>query len=193
MPGVPAAGEAAVMTTTTAVPETLSPGTYRIDEERCLITFRTRHLFGLGPVRGTFRVRSGEIRLAEQVGHSAVRATVDAGSFRTGNPARDRAVRSARLLDTAGHPVFTFTSTQVAESGGRWVVRGRLVVRDAEHPVELAIEQAQADGPRLTIVASADIDRYAFGVTAMKGLAGRRLSCRLEIEATRRDDDGHRG
>ena len=193
MPGLPAPGEAAVMTTTTARAETLSPGTYRIDEESCLITFRTRHLFGLGPVRGTFRLRSGEIRLAEQAGHSAVRATVDADSFHTGNPGRDRTVRSARLLDTAGHPVFTFTSTQVAESGGRWVVRGRLVVRDAEHPVELSIEQARADGPRLTIVASTDIDRYVFGVTAMKGLAARRLSCQLEIVATRRDDDGHRG
>ena len=187
MPGLPAPGEAAVMTTTTAITETLSPGTYRIDEESCLITFRTRHLFGLGGVRGTFRLRSGEIRLAGQVQDSAVRATVDADSFHTGNPGRDRTVRSARLLDTAGHPVFTFTSTEVTESGGRWVVRGRLVVRDAEHPVELAIEQARADGPRFNIVASADIDRYAFGVTAMKGLAARRLSCRLEIVATRRE------
>ena len=187
MPDLPTPGEAAVMTTTTAIAETLSPGTYRIDEESCLITFRTRHLFGLGPVRGTFRLRSGEIRLAEQAGHSAVRATVDADSFHTGNPGRDRTVRSARLLDTAGHPVFTFTSTEVTESGGRWVVRGRLVVRDAEHPVELSIEQARADGPRLTIVASAGIDRYAFGVTAMKGLAARRLSCRLEIVAVQKE------
>ena len=187
MPGLAAPGEAAVMTTTTAVPETVSPGTYRIDEERCLITFRTRHLFGLGPVRGTFRLRSGEIRVAEQVQDSAVRATVDAESFHTGNPARDRTVRSARLLDTTGHPIFTFTSTEVTESGGRWVVRGRLVVRDAEHPVELSIEQARTDGPQLTIVASAGIDRYAFGITAMKGLAARRLSCRLEIVATRRE------
>lgn len=187
MPGLPAPGEAAVMTTTTAVPETLSPGTYRIDEERCLITFRTRHLFGLGPVRGTFRLRSGEIRVAEQLQDSAVRATVDAESFHTGNPARDGTVRSARLLDTTGHPIFTFTSTEVTESAGRWVVRGRLVVRDAEHPVELAIEQARADGKQLTIVASAGIDRYAFGVTAMKGLAARRLSCQLEIVATRKE------
>jgi polyisoprenoid-binding protein YceI len=175
------------MTTTTSVPETLSPGTYRIDEERCLITFRTRHLFGLGPVRGTFRLRSGEIRVAEQLQDSAVRATVDAESFHTGNPARDGTVRSARLLDTTGHPIFTFTSTEVTESGGRWVVRGRLVVRDAEHPVELAIERARADGKQLTIVASAGIDRYAFGVTAMKGLAARRLTCQLEIVATRKE------
>jgi polyisoprenoid-binding protein YceI len=190
MPAIPAPGDAAVMTTTTAVPETVSPGTYRIDGERCLITFRTRHLFGLGPVRGTFHVRSGEIRLAERAQDAAVRATVDAASFRTGNPARDSAVRSPRLLSTGQYPVFTFTSTEVAESGGRWVVRGRLVVRDAEHPVELAIEQVTADGPRLTVLATAGIDRYAFGVTAMKGLAARRLSCRLEIVATRRAEEG---
>ena len=66
-------------------------------------------------------------------------------------------------------------------------MRGRLVVRDAEHPVELTIEQARADGPHLTIVASGGIDRYAFGVTAMKGLAARRLSCQLEIVAMRRE------
>jgi polyisoprenoid-binding protein YceI len=189
MPGAPAPGESAVMTTTTAVPGALTPGTYRIDEERCLITFRTRHLFGLGGVRGTFRLHSGEIRLAGRIQDSAVRAAVDAGSFHTGNPGRDRTVRSARLLDTGQYPVLTFTSTQVAESGGHWTVRGYLVVRGAEYPVELAIEEARADGPRLTIVASAGIDRYAFGVTAMKGLAARRLSCRLEIVATRRDEE----
>ena len=191
MPGAPAPGQAAVMTTTTAVPETLSPGTYRIDEERCLITFRTRHLFGLGAVRGTLRLRSGEIRVADQVQDSAVRATVDAGSFHTGNPGRDRTVTSARLLDTGRHPLFTFASTQVTESGGRWAVLGTLVVTGNEHPVELVIEQARADGPRLSVLATAVIDRYAFGVTAMKGLAARRLSCQLEIVATRRDDGGH--
>lgn len=177
------------MTTTTALPADIKPGTYRIDEERCLITFRTRHLFGLGPVRGTFQLRSGEIRLAEQVKDSAVRATVDAESFRTGNPGRDRTVRTPRLLDTAEYPTFTFASSEFAESGGQCTVRGWLVVRGNSSPVELAIEQARADGPRLTVLATADIDRYAFGVTAMKGLAARRLSCQLEIVATRRDEE----
>jgi len=189
MPAITDPGEAAGMTTTTSAPETLSPGTYRIDEERCLIRFRTRHLFGLGPVRGTFRLRSGEIRLAAQAQDSAVRAAVDAESFHTGNPGRDRTVRSALLLDTAEHPVFTFASTEVAESGGQWTVRGYLVVRGTEHPVELAIDQVTADGPQLTVHASAAIDRYAFGVTAMKGLAARRLSCQLEIVAMRREEE----
>jgi polyisoprenoid-binding protein YceI len=162
--------------------------TYQIDTERSVVSFRTRHLFGLGPVRGTFRLRAGEIRIAEPAGASAVRAAVDAGSFRTGNPGRDRIVTSARLLDTARYPVFTFASTQVAESGGRWSVLGALVVAETEHPVEVVIEKARADGPELSVTATAVIDRFALGVTAMKGLAARRLSCRLEIVATRRED-----
>lgn len=167
------------------------PGTYQIDPDSSIITFRTRHLFGLGPVSGTFRLRAGEVLIAEPARASAVRVAVDAGSFRTGNAGRDRTVTSARLLDTGRHPLFTFASTQVTESGGRWAVLGTLVVTGNEHPVELVIEQARADGPRLSVLATAVIDRYAFGVTAMKGLAARRLSCQLEIVATRRDDGGH--
>ena len=180
MPGRGAPGEAAVMTT-----NAFDPGIYRIDPERSTITFRTRHLFGLGPVRGTFRLRTGEILVADPAGESAVRATVDAGSFHTGNPGRDGTVLSARLLNAGKYPDITFASSQVSESDGRWAVRGTLVVTGHEQPVELAIEQARADGPRLSFVATAGIDRYAFGVTAMKGLAARRLNCRLEIVAIR--------
>ena len=173
--------------------DTPHPGNYRIDPGRSQITFRTRHLFGLGAVRGTFRLREGEIRVADPAETSAVRATVDAGSFHTGNPDRDRTVRSARLLDTERYPVFTFTSGRLAEADGRWILPGSLIVTGNEHPVDVAIERLATAGPEISVLASADVDRYAFGVTAMRGLAARRLSCRIEIVATRRNDDGHRG
>jgi len=173
--------------------DTPHPGNYRIDPGRSQITFRTRHLFGLGAVRGTFRLREGEIRVADPAETSAVRATVDAGSFHTGNPDRDRTVRSARLLDTERYPVFTFTSARLAEADGRWILRGSLTVTGNEHPVDVAIERLATAGPEISVLASADVDRYAFGVTALRGLAARRLSCRIEIVATRRNDDGHRG
>ena len=169
------------------------PGSYRIDPSRSQITFRTRHLFGLGAVRGTFRLHEGEIRVADPAETSAVRATVDAGSFHTGNPDRDRTVRSARLLDTERYPVFTFTSGRLAEADGRWILRGSLTVTGNEHPVDVAIERLATAGPEISVLASADLDRYCFGVTAMKGLAARRLSCRIEVVATRRNNDGHRG
>jgi len=34
-------------------------GRYDIDRERSTVTFRTRHLFGLAPVRGTFTLKAG--------------------------------------------------------------------------------------------------------------------------------------
>ena len=186
MPGTDPPGETAGMNTP-------HPGNYRIDPSRSQITFRTRHLFGLGAVRGTFRLHEGEIRVADPAETSAVRATVDADSIHTGNPDRDRTVRSARLLDTERYPVLTFTSGQLAEAGGRWILHGTLTVTGNEHPVDVAIERLAAAGPEMSVLASADVDRYAFGVTAMRGLAARRLSCRIEIVATRRNDDGHRG
>jgi polyisoprenoid-binding protein YceI len=173
--------------------ETPQPGTYQIDADRSVISFRTRHLFGLGPVRGTFSLYEGEIRVGESPGSSAVRATIDAASFDTGNPERDRTVLSGRLLDVGRHPVLTFSSGRLAQAGGQWILHGSLTVAGNTRPVELAIERARTDGAVLTAGASTDIDRYAFGVTAMKGLAARHLSCRVEIVATRRDDDGHRG
>jgi polyisoprenoid-binding protein YceI len=173
--------------------DTPQPGTYHIDPDRSVISFRTRHLFGLGAVRGTFSLYEGEIRVAEPLGSSAVRATIDAASFHTGNSERDRTVLSGRLLDVGRHPVLTFSSGRLAETGGRWILHGSLTVAGNTRPVELAIERARTDGAVLTAGASTDIDRYAFGVTAMKGLAARHLSCRVEIVATRRGDDGHRG
>jgi polyisoprenoid-binding protein YceI len=164
---------------------TPQPGTFRIDTSRSVITFGTRHLFGLGAVRGTFQLRAGEIRISDPVDASAVRVTVDAASFDTGNFGRDRTVRSARLLDTGRYPAFTFASGKVTEDSGRWTLHGSLTVGAITRPVDLAIEQTQTAGHELTATASTGIDRYAFGVTGMKGLAARHLSCRIEIVATR--------
>jgi hypothetical protein len=35
------------------------PGRYEIDISCSAVTFRTRHLFGLAPVRGSFTIRAG--------------------------------------------------------------------------------------------------------------------------------------
>ena len=120
-----------------------APGTYRIDVARSAITFTTRHLFGLGPVRGDFDLREGEIRVTDPLPESSARAKISAASFRTGNPSRDGAVRSARLLDAGAYPDITFISRRLDQADGRWVLHGLLSVRGNAHPVELLIEEAQ--------------------------------------------------
>jgi polyisoprenoid-binding protein YceI len=161
------------------------PGTYRIDAARSAITFTTRHLFGLDAVRGRFRLREGEIRVTDPLTESSARAKISAASFSTGNPGRDSAVLSPRLLDAGAHPDITFISRRLDQAEGRWVMHGLLSVRGKAHPVELLIEEAQPTGQDLRLRAGFHLDRYDFGITRAKGLAGRHLGFRLDIVAHR--------
>jgi polyisoprenoid-binding protein YceI len=168
-------------------------GRYRIDTERSTITISTRHLFGLGPVRATLALRDGRIQVNDPVTGSAVRASAAAASFRSGNDARDAAVLSPRLLDAATYPSLTFTSTALerdSASGsesdggeGGWLLRGELEVRGVGRLVETAIATVSAHGGTLQATARLRADRYAFGITAYRGLAARWLTVDLDIIA----------
>ncbi|HEX5403868.1 MAG TPA: YceI family protein [Pseudonocardiaceae bacterium] len=160
-------------------------GDYDFDPARCTISFTTRHMFGLGAVRGTFGLREGHIHVADLVLASSARATIGTATVRTGNPGRDTVVRSAKLLDTDRHPDITFASTSLVDVEGRWLLRGTLTVHGSTQPVELAIQETAVTGGRLTLVAECEVDRFEFGITAMKGMVGRRLTLRLELTANR--------
>lgn len=156
-------------------------GRYEIDPSRSTIRFRTRHLFGLAPVRGRFAIRGGTIDVAEPATGSMVRAEIDAASFRTGNPARDQTVKSARFLDTARHPVMTFVSERLTPP----TLSGTLTVRGVSQPVALSIEQLDVQPGAFTARAAVAVDRTDFGITASRGLAGTRLDLTLEIRCVR--------
>jgi polyisoprenoid-binding protein YceI len=157
-------------------------GRYEIDADRSTVTFRTRHLFGLAPVRGTFAIRSGTIDVADPPAGSAILAEIDAASFRTRNPQRDASVRSARFLDAARHPVMTFRSERIDHEK----LTGTLTVREVTRPVSLAVELADVSPRTFTARATTRIDRTEFGVTASRGLAGRYLDLSLEVRCVRR-------
>ncbi|MFI7680319.1 YceI family protein [Actinophytocola sp. NPDC049390] len=167
-------------TETVTVP---TAGTYRIEPGESTISFATRHLFGLAPVRGTFALRDGVVHVASPADLSTVRATIDAGSVDTGVAARDNTVRSRQYLDVARHPDITFTANGVARDGG-WALRGELTVRDRAEPLDVRIDEVRVLDDRLRVRASAEVDRYVWGVTAMKGMTGRRLRFALSLSAT---------
>ncbi|MFE0027858.1 YceI family protein [Amycolatopsis sp. NPDC059021] len=160
-------------------------GTYRIDPGRSTISFGTRHVFGLLPAHGTFALREGFIRVADPVTESSAWAKIPAKSFDTGNPARDRTVRSGQYLDADRHPDITFTSTRLARTGEGWFLHGSLTVRGNSNELELRVESARTADSRLKLRATCRVDRYAFGVTKMKGMTGRYLTFRLDLTADR--------
>jgi polyisoprenoid-binding protein YceI len=112
-----------------------------------------------------------------------VRATIAAGSFDTGLGPRDKTVRSGQYLDVARHPDIAFVSDGVVEEDG-WVLRGKLTVRGRTEPLDVRVEEVRVLGDRLRLRAGAEVDRYAWGVTAMKGMTGRWLRFTLSLSAT---------
>lgn len=159
-------------------------GHYDIDPSRSSVRFRTRHMFGLAPVRGTFAIVSGSVDVADPLAESAIRAEVATASFRTGNPQRDGVVQSARVLDPSCFPVITFRSGGLSEEDRS--VTGDLTVRDVTRPVTLSIREVTVSGDSFSATATVRIDRTEFGVTALRGLAARYLDLRVEVRCVRK-------
>jgi polyisoprenoid-binding protein YceI len=158
-------------------------GRYRLDRGRSSVAFRTRHLFGLGTVTGTMAVTGGEITVDPAVPQASVAVRMSAASFSSGGRARDKDVRSARFLNAGQHPDITFRAGTLSRDGDRWTLAGELEIRAESHPVTLLIERAEADGAGFIVHATTRIDRYAFGLTAAKGMAARYLDIDLAAAA----------
>ena len=163
---------------------TPQPGRYDIDPGRSAVTFRTRHLFGLAPVRGTFAVRAGTVDIAGPATGPGIYAEIDAASFRTGNGQRDRSVLSPRFLDSTDHPVMIFRSSEMDAEGQ--VLTGTLTVRGVTRPVSLSIVRYAPSAGSFTARATVRIDRTEYGVTASRGLAARYLDVTVEVLCVRK-------
>ncbi|MFF2964569.1 YceI family protein [Streptomyces sp. NPDC057963] len=163
----------------TGNPFTTTPrlGRYTIDSNSSSITFRSRHLFGLMPVRGTFVIRGGTIDLAEPLSESRLRVEIDAASFSTGNDHRDGDVRSAKFLDTDRHPLITFVSDSVDTT----TVSGTLTACGVDRPASLSIVHSEVLADTFTVRVTTRVDRTEFGVTAAHGMAGRHLELTLKV------------
>jgi polyisoprenoid-binding protein YceI len=138
----------------------------------------------MGTVHAQLAITGGELRITRPVRDSHVEATVDAASFDSGNARRDRDVVSSRLLDVAQYPTITFSSTTVREDGDRLVVEGLITAHGTAVPTEVRVSALRADDEGVHVRARAEhLDRYAFGITAGRGMVGRYLDIELDVLA----------
>jgi len=158
-------------------------GTYRLDPDRSTIVFRTRHLFGLGAVSGSMKVASGEILIDPARPRASIQVIAKAASFDTGNEQRDSQVREARFLDVERYPDVGFRAGILSRDGDEWTLDGYLTVRGETKPVSLTIDSVQTVERSLQARATMRIDRYAFGITAARGMAARYLTLELTAVA----------
>ncbi len=160
-------------------------GAYRVDPSATTIEFHTRHLFGLAGVDGSFTVVSGSITVADPIEGSIVDVVIAADSVSSGSRRRDEMIRSPKFLGADDHPVAIYRSTKVVQQPSGWEIEGHLTVGRRGGPVRIVASEMTAGPLALTVRANARIDRYALGITSMRGMAGRHLDLRLLLTAVR--------
>jgi len=152
-------------------------GAWRLEPADSTVEFTGRHFFFL-PVKGCLPVRAGRAELAADGGLARLEVAVGAAGFESGNPQRDAAVRGAKFLHAERHPELLYTGQRVAVDG-ELSVTGLLEVKERQVPVPFTVTEVAVRDERVTVRATARVDRHAFGVGAMRGLVGAALEVRV--------------
>jgi len=171
-------------------------GRYKIDPVHSSINFGIRHVM-VAKVRGGFKEFSGSgFFNAEDVSKSELTVVIDAASIETGNPDRDKHLRSNDFFAMEQFPEIRFGSTSFKELGeGRYAVSGELTMKGVTKPVTLELSYTgEATDPygnrRIGLEGSAVIDRTEWGVNynaALESggvLLGEKVSLEFDISAT---------
>ena len=159
------------------------PGTYALDPDLTTIRTDVKAMFGLMTVHGTFRLKDGQVTIAEDPAASRVQAVIDAGSFASGNQTRDADVTSANLLDAKAYPEISFDGTAARQDGTDWLVSGSVTAHGTAVPVELRVTEARTEDGVVRFRATARLDRTSFGITKKKGQVGRTADVVIEAAA----------
>jgi polyisoprenoid-binding protein YceI len=164
----------------------IRPGSYLIDTARSTVRLTATHVFGLKPVDATIAIRSGTVMVGAGPELSTVSADLDAASFTTDDPRRDKDVRGKRFLAAETHPAIGFRSTGLTRTADGWQLTGVLSVRGGSAPLALTLLDAEptADGYRFR--ATTTVDRVAAGVSAGRALIGRHVRVTVECRVISR-------
>jgi polyisoprenoid-binding protein YceI len=161
-------------------------GTYRIDPERTTISLATKHMFGTGSVAATFALREATLTVGEPATASSIHAVIDAASFTSDNPTRDSHVRKPMFLHVAKFPDITVDAESAAQVDGSWVAPATITARGGTAPATITLDSVETnDSGEVTLRGSVRVDRYAHGITARKGLAGRWMDLTISATGTR--------
>lgn len=144
---------------------------WNIDASHSHATFSVRHMM-VSTVKGKFNVLRGTLNLDEANPlNSWVEAEVDTTSIDTGDPNRDKHLRSPDFFDVEKYPKITFKSTKVEPAGdNEYKVTGDLTMHGVTKPVVFSVEYSgEIKDPyglrRAGFSAKSKISRKEWGLT----------------------------
>jgi polyisoprenoid-binding protein YceI len=139
-------------------------GNWTLDPARSTATLKTKSIWGLVPVKGTF----GEIGgggTVSPAGEVTGRIVLKSGSLDTKNTKRDNHLRSGDFFLAEEYPEITFTLDKIVPAGDGVTVSGTLTVRDQTRPISFPATVTLAGDGEVTLDATVEVDRSEFGLT----------------------------
>jgi polyisoprenoid-binding protein YceI len=153
---------------------------WELDAAESTAEFRARTYWGLVGVRGHFGRLDGAV---EPDGR--LELVIDAASLETGNPMRDRHLRSGDFFDVERHPEVRFSSAGIEEAAdGSARVSGRLEAAGEAVQLELAPSVRPVGDGVLELDAETTIDQRQLGMTYRR--FGVRVPATISVHAVLR-------
>src|SRR6266704_919413 len=109
-------------------------GSWTLDTSRSAIGLRSKSMWGMAPVRGTFREVAGTGTVSPD-GQVSGTVTVAAASVDTKISKRDAHLRSAEFFDSDAHPHITVRVEGLTPASQGVTVTGTLTVRGRTRPL----------------------------------------------------------
>ena len=109
-------------------------GQWELDAARSEVRFKSRYMWGLVPVKGTFHRVSGNVTVSG-AGDVTGTISVAAGSVDTNNNKRDERLRSAEFLDATNYPDIHYSIEGASPYGWGMSGWGRLTVHGRTCPL----------------------------------------------------------
>jgi len=149
--------------------------TYKIDRSHSEASFRIRHL--MSRVSGRFTDFDGVVNInrAKPL-TSSVAFTIRTASIDTGEPSRDKHLRSAEFFEVDKYPELKFQSTSIKSVGkDKYDVKGNLTMRGVTKPVTVRVNYLGAakdpyGNERAGFEVTTRLNRKDYGISWNKSL-----------------------
>jgi polyisoprenoid-binding protein YceI len=149
----------------------------------------------LHTVHGTFRLKSGEVRIDPATGEASGAIVVDASSGESGDSARDRRMHGD-ILESGSFPEITYRPSHVSgqidlASGGEITVDGIFRLHGTNHPLQLTVHLGR-EGSASKLTTRLTIPYVAWGMKdPSKAFLHVAKEVTVDVEASFADSAGH--